>query len=155
MKTFIPLFLLVFLVGCQDSKKSSYAVGSNNQEEHPGKVLMERQCYVCHSPSANYEQRLAPPMIAVKKHYVAANTTKEEFVKDIQNWFDNQTEDNARMYGAVRRFGVMPKLMIVKEDLNQISDYIFDNDIEQPEWFEEHYNKEKTKGFLMRNGKKI
>ncbi|RED47396.1 hypothetical protein [Seonamhaeicola aphaedonensis] len=155
MKPLVPLILLAFLIGCQDSKKSSYAIESTYQEEHPGKVLMERQCNVCHSPTASHEQRLAPPMIAVKKHYVAAHTNKAEFVEDIQNWFDNQTEDNARMYGAVRRFGVMPKLLVSKEDLKQISDYIFDYDIEKPVWFDEHYNEEKRKGFPMRNGKQI
>lgn len=47
------------------------------------------------------------------------------------------------MYGAVRRFGIMQKMPYSKENIHQIADYMYDNQIEQPEWFEEHFNNKK------------
>ncbi|WNH09787.1 hypothetical protein [Thalassobellus suaedae] len=43
------------------------------------------------------------------------------------------------MFGAVRRFGVMQKLPYPDKVIEQIADYVYDNDIEKPVWFEEHY----------------
>ena len=52
------------------------------KNEHPGKKLMETNCYICHNPVTSHDNRLAPPMIAVKKHYKNENTTKKEFIDD-------------------------------------------------------------------------
>ncbi|WP_370391675.1 DUF3365 domain-containing protein [uncultured Winogradskyella sp.] len=128
----------------------SISAAEITQEEHPGKALMEKNCYLCHSPTASHDSRIAPPMIAVKKHYIDESTTKEDFIKDMQEWIKNPVEANAKMPGAVRRFGVMPKAYYPEETIEQIADYIYDNDIEQPEWFEEHMN---DKG-KMHKGKK-
>jgi len=156
MKTnLITLMLSIFLlVSCNQTKKGEYAdvkeatINSNNQE-HPGKKLMETNCYVCHSPTATMEDRIGPPMIAIKKHYISENTSKEEFITNIQNWTKNPNEEDAKMFGAVRKFGVMPKTPFPEETINQIADYMFDNDIEQPEWFEAHFNEERG----MKKGK--
>jgi nitrate reductase cytochrome c-type subunit len=153
MKTIlVTIILSLFLfLGCNQTKKREYAdfekvtMNSNNQE-HPGKKLMETNCYVCHSPTATMDDRIGPPMIAIKKHYISDNTTKEEFIADIQNWILNPNEEDAKMFGAVKKFGVMPKTPYPEETINQIADYMFDNDIEQPEWFEDHFNEERGMG---------
>ena len=144
--------ILLLIVGCKENTKENYiavnevVVSKQNQDE--GKKLAETYCYVCHSPSANHDNRLAPPMIAVKKHYKNASTTKEQFVSEIQNWIVNPTIENSKMPGAVRRFGVMPKTPYPEDDIKKIAEYLFDNKIEQPEWFDEHYKemKDKNKG---------
>ena len=107
--------------------------------EHPGKRLMETNCYACHNPTASHENRIAPPMIAIKNHYISNNTAKEEFINSIKAWIKNPNIEEAKMYGAVNRFGIMPKQSFLEEDIVQIADYMYDNDIEQPEWFEEHF----------------
>ncbi|WP_298239114.1 c-type cytochrome [uncultured Algibacter sp.] len=150
MKPLILLTALVFVVSCQKTKKYPPFVQHNNQEIHPGKKLMENQCNICHSATASHDERLAPPMIAVKKRYILEGTNKEDFINDIYAWFENPTEANAKMYGAVKRFGLMPKLEVSEEKLKQISDYIYDNDIEKPDWFDKHYNEQRKKGFLLR-----
>lgn len=162
MKTNLVIFMLsiFLLVSCKQTKEGEYAgvreatISSNNQD-HPGKKLMETNCYVCHSPTATMEDRIGPPMIAIKKHYISDNTTKEEFINDIQKWILNPNEADAKMFGAVKKFGVMPKTPYPEETINQIADYMFNNDIEQPEWFEDHFNEEKgmKKGKGMRKGK--
>ncbi|GHC62174.1 c-type heme family protein [Ulvibacter litoralis] len=135
------IFLSVLLYSCQETKHKEYSASQKQVEvNHPGKKLMETNCYVCHSPSATMEDRIGPPMIAIKKHYIGENTSKDEFVKAMQAWIENPNEKDAKMYGAVKRFGVMPKQAYPSETIAQIADYMFDYDIEQPEWFEEHYN---------------
>lgn len=141
--------IIVFVFSCNSNKnpKIEYiASNSTAVNEHPGKKLMETHCYSCHNPTTSHENRLAPPMIAVKKHYITDDISKDEFVTAIQNWIENPNETNAKMYGAVRRFGVMPKQPFTKEVIEQIADYIYYNDIEQPEWFDEHFNNKKGMG---------
>ncbi|SDS24560.1 Protein of unknown function [Formosa sp. Hel1_31_208] len=149
MKNFILGLMTITLVfSCnQTNKNTSYSAVDtmNNESTHPGKKLMETHCYVCHSPSASHDDRIAPPMIAVKKHYLKDGMSKEEFINDMQFWINNPTEDNVKMFGAVRRFGLMPKQVFPEETIKHISDYIYDNDIEQPGWFKEHFKSEKGK----------
>ena len=141
--------LTVFMYSCKNNSNSKIEYIATNSSviyEHPGKKLMETNCYACHNPTTSHENRLAPPMIAIKKHYLSYDITKDEFVLAIQNWIENPNEADAKMFGAVRRFGVMPKQPFSKEVIEQIADYMYNNDIEQPEWFEEHFNNMKGMG---------
>ena len=146
MRIFITIISVLFFMSCQTSEKPNYSKATKNQAqqkdlnslEHPGKKLMEANCYVCHNPTANHENRIAPPMIAVKKHYISSTTTKEEFKTALQDWVENPTKEKAKMFGAVKRFGVMPKTPFPKKTIDLIADYMFDNKIDQPKWFEEH-----------------
>ena len=151
MKKIVLLTLLsIFIFSCNNSKNKEYSAFEKQMEanKHPGKKLMETNCYVCHSPTASEADRIGPPMIAIKKHYINNDTSKEEFIEAMQAWIKNPNEDDAKMFGAVRRFGVMPKTPYPEETVKQIADYMYDFEIDQPEWFEDHYNEEKG----MHNG---
>ena len=50
---------------------------------------------------------------------VPENTSKEEFINDMQNWIKNPTEKNVKMRGAVRKFGLMPKQVFSEEDIKR------------------------------------
>ncbi len=144
---YIFALCLVTLLSCNNSKKESYKITSSEtktDQEHPGKKLMETFCYACHSPSASHDARLAPPMIAIKKMYINSNTSKEDFINSMQEWIKNPTKEKAKMLGAVSRFGVMPKTPYPEESIKEIADYMFDNDITQPEWFEAHFKEQKN-----------
>ncbi len=154
---FIISVLAITFFSCKNSEKKEYSaldvqLQANN---HPGKKLMEKHCYVCHNPTASHDDRIAPPMVAIKRHYIDEETSKEKFVADINAFIKNSTKENAKLYGAVKRFGVMPKQSFPEEDIKQIAEYMFDFDIEQPEWFEDHFKEEqgKHKGKGMGNGK--
>lgn len=150
----IVLLILATIFFSYIKQKSGYQdVAIVENKEHPGKKLMELHCYACHNPSTPHENRLAPPMIAVKKHYINEKTTKEEFIDDFKNWVKAPSEEISRMPGAVRKFGIMPYTPYKVEDVELIADYIFDNNIEQPEWFKEHYQKEHGKGIKKRKNK--
>tara|TARA_R110001632_G_scaffold8386_2_gene33106 strand:- start:1417 stop:1884 length:468 start_codon:yes stop_codon:yes gene_type:complete len=148
MKYSILLLFTLIFIGCEETKKTSYSMLKSEQVatqikalEHPGKKLMETSCYVCHSPTASHDNRIAPPMIAIKKHYIDDATTKEEFVKSMQDWIKNPTKEKSKMFGAVKRFGVMPKQAFPEETVKQIAEYMFENNIDEPKWFKEHFNK--------------
>ena len=141
----LSIIAIVVVQSCDSNKKDSqYAVRTfekqQNNQEHPGKKLMETNCYVCHSPTASHDDRIGPPMIAIKKHYIDSNTTKEEFIASMQAWIKNPNEVDAKMKGAVRRFGVMPKTPYPEETIEKIAEYLYDYEIEQPDWFEDHFN---------------
>ncbi len=147
MKT-SPYILLIFLAlfqSCNDSKREgAYTARSvekpQNKQDHTGKKLMETNCYVCHSPTASHDDRIGPPMIAIKRHYIDSNTTKEEFIASMQAWIKNPNEADAKMTGAVRRFGVMPKTPYPEATIEKIAEYMYDFEIDQPDWFEDHFN---------------
>ena len=146
MKQLLLFLSLSIFFSCQKNNKTSYNSKKDVLEINPGKKLLETQCYICHSPVLKHDDRVAPPMIAIKKHYINDDVSKEEFIKSMQNWIKNPTKENAKMFGAVRRFGLMPKQAYPEETIKQIADYLYDNEIEKPEWFDEHHNKEKGKG---------
>lgn len=145
MKNIIGLFVfLTLIISCNNSKKEYTAFEKLIEaNKHPGKKLMETNCYTCHSPIASQADRIGPPMVAIKKHYIDANTTKKQFIETMQTWIKNPNAEDAKMFGAVKRFGVMPKQPFTEETITQIADYIYDFEIEQPEWFDAHFNEEK------------
>ncbi|MBO6607363.1 c-type cytochrome [Psychroserpens sp.] len=134
------LVLSLFVLGCKQSR-------NDNQQEisyarvndgHPGKKLMETQCYICHNPKSSHDDRIAPPMIAVKNHYLEDGMSRSEFVESIQNWIKHPTKENVKMPGAVRKFGIMPKQTFSEADIQMISEFIYNNELEEPSWFRNH-----------------
>ena len=147
MKYIVLILLSVFVLSCNNSKNKELSAFEKNMQanNHPGKKLMETNCYVCHSPTASHDNRIGPPMVAIKKHYIDNETTKEQFIADMKAWIKNPNEADAKMRGAVRRFGVMPMQAFPEETIEKIADYMYDFEIDQPEWFEDHFNEEKGK----------
>jgi cytochrome c2 len=147
MKTTIFLVSALVFLSCNNQENKAYLVADvielQMQQDHPGKKLMEANCYVCHSPSASHDDRIGPPMIAIKKHYLNQGITKDQFTEAMQAWIKNPNAEDAKMFGAVKRFGVMPKQSFPEKTIKQIADYMFDYDIEQPKWFESHFNNRK------------
>lgn len=144
MKNILLLLLSIFILSCNKKKEEYVSVESENVQidtiAHNGKKLMETHCYLCHSPSAKEgEGRIAPPMIAVKSRYLMDYDSKEDFVKAISSFVENPTDDNAKMHGAVKNFGIMPKQVFPENATAQIADFMFDYQIEEPTWFKEHW----------------
>lgn len=149
MKKLLILLTVILFFNCKFSNKTDDNVllaQTITITDHPGKKLMEINCYACHNPSTGHDERIAPPMIAIKKHYISNNTTKKQFISDVQEWIKMPSEEKSKMPGAIRNFGLMPYASFPEKTIFQIADYMYDNDIEQPEWFEDHFNKERVKG---------
>lgn len=151
MKSILIVVAIVLLfVGCNNSNKVSYAKSNTSSIQdsiHPRKRLMETNCYACHNAITTEENRIAPPMIAIKKRYIFKDTFKEEFITSIQNWVKNPNKKDAKMFGAVKRFGVMQKLLYPEETVSIIAEYIYDYQIEKPAWFEAHFNQRRGNRF--------
>ena len=154
MMFFLPA-LLFMVFSCNNSDKLTHFVKNDTEridEAHPGKKLLEKHCYVCHSPKKDHNNRVAPPIMVVKKHYLDTNTSKEEFIEDIQSWIENPNETNAKMPGAIRRFGIMPKMNYNKDDIEQIADFLYtNNNLENQGFHMHHRQRSKKKNKASRN----
>ena len=104
-----------------------------------GRELMMSNCVTCHSPSATVDNRLAPPMFAIQRHYIEEGVSLEEFKTDLEAFLLHPSEVTSKMPGAVRKFGFMPKMGYSQEQISDVADYIYHTDMEAPDWFEEHY----------------
>lgn len=156
MRIFIFLISLIFVYSCQKNAQTS------NQDEQAF-TLLKTKCYTCHTPNGSMSQRLAPPMEAVKRHYISSETTKEEFTNEVVGFVLNPSLSNSKMRGAINRFGLMPQLNFEESELKQIAEFLYTNEIEKPEWFEEHFkgqqnetrNAQEVEDDLLSQGQKI
>jgi len=147
-----------FFIGCVNGKKETQKVevepiniSKMIVDEPEGYTLLKNNCYACHSVvTKSHDEIIAPPMIAVKRRYKVSYNSREDFVKAITEWALDPKEENALMRSAVSQFKVMPKQLFKEEDLVKIAEYIYDNDLENPEWFKSHFNSQHPNG--MGNG---
>lgn len=131
-----------FFISCNSKQESTLQdVTQFNYNPSEAKELMEKHCYLCHSPVADeMEGRIAPPMVAIKARYIdKEGYNRTEFIKHVTEFVENPTEDKALLYGAVKRFQVMPKQTFPDSAVIKIAAYLFDYKIEEPTWFKEHW----------------
>ena len=164
-KVILLASIVALFMSCNQSKKEMVYVdlasadleeiSPNNIQSDEGYELMKNNCYVCHNPnSASHDEILAPPFKGVKMHYTRAYSNKEDFVNAVVNWVQNPSEDKALMFGAVNRFKIMPKMELPAKDIEKIASYMYDNDVDEPEWMEDHMKEkhEDGKGEGMKKG---
>lgn len=149
-KGLIYLFAIasISINSCNNSVKTGEVSEVNEpsqQELAEGFQLIENNCFTCHSPNASIKNRVAPSMIAVKKHYMNEGISQEQFAKDIMAFLNDPNEDISKMPGAVRRFNLMPKMSFNEDQIAKIVTYIYHSEIEKPDWFEKHYKEEREK----------
>jgi len=149
--------MLLFL-SCTDKKETlSEGVEAQSKvmtlESSEAYQLLKNQCYACHSPvSSSHDVIIAPPMAAVKLRYGRSYSSKDEFVEALVSWTMNPNKEKALMWGAVDKFQLMPKQAFVESDMRKIASYIYDNELEEPEWFAAHEKEMHAKGGGMRQG---
>jgi len=133
---------LLLLTSCNQKQKQGYETAANAKstpnKQHSGKKLMEQQCYLCHNPKTDRGARIAPPMVAIKSHYLTDDMTKDEFADAVWEFVKKPSKEKSKMKGAVRKFGVMPYQPYKEEDIREIANYMYDYQIEEPEWFKKH-----------------
>jgi mono/diheme cytochrome c family protein len=151
---FLYLIFSLLLYNCTQSNKENNREKDeinqiSKQDLAEGFHLIENNCFSCHSPNASLENRIAPPMEAIKKHYINKNTSQAEFTADLINFMKNPTEEKSKMPGAVDRFNLMPKMNFSEDQLTKIAAYIYLSELEKPDWFEKHYQEERLKNNLI------
>jgi len=137
----VLLLLTTFLYNCQRISEPSASI--DEAQLALGYQLIESNCFSCHSPNADIQQRVAPPMIAIKKHYITPSTTESAFTADLLRFVSQPDTSYSKMPGAIQRFGLMPKMEFSEQQLQAIAYYIYHTELEKPDWFEEHYQQEK------------
>lgn len=158
MKKYLILGGLVAIVGIWSCNRPSTSTvdeettseapaesGESEAELSAGFQLLETNCFSCHSPDAGHEQRVAPPMMAIKKHYVKEGTSLEDFTKELTTFINDPRVENTRLKHAVEKFGVMPKMDFDQKQLEAIAAYIYQAEFEKPGWYKQHYASERKK----------
>ena len=131
MKKFSAKFLIsTFLIFCVNQ----FAFADSE-----GEKLYQQHCKVCHGAPASGQRRIAPPMFAVKNHYLAVHDEELTFIDAINNWVANPQEQNSLMKGAIRHFKLMPKIQVPADDVSKIAEYIFSDAVVIPEAYKKHY----------------
>lgn len=134
------LLLTTFLAGTIVSQ----TVFSSDDKHEAGEKLFKDNCAVCHGVAAggmDMTKRIAPPIAAVRLHYIDTYPDETSFVKAVSSWVQKQENSRSLMPGAIQKFKIMPPLAIVEEDAKKIAAYIYAGDIEKPEGFEKHVEK--------------
>lgn len=105
-------------------------------------ALYEEHCVACHGGTERGPDRVAPPIFAVKGHYLPSYPDKASFVEAIAQWAIKPDLNKVLMPGAVRRFELMPPVEISMDDARKIAQFIYDGKFERPGWYEQHYREE-------------
>lgn len=120
-------------VNIQDSVEKKLSDTENNK----ALLLLQRNCFTCHNPDMPSGNRVAPPMFKLREHYYTEGETRENFIRRIIRYVNNPSEELSIMPGAVRNFGVMPKLSYNQDDLTLIASYMYENDLSSENWYAE------------------
>ena len=136
MKITQSSLLLTFILFSQAS------LASDVNAEKEGKALYITHCSSCHGNTGGMDmnKRVAPPIVAVRMHYVGSYPDKDAFVMAIAQWLEKQDASQSLMRGAIRRFNIMPPISIAQSDAEKIAAYIFEGDVEKPDGFDKHFN---------------
>lgn len=114
------------------------SVATLSQED--GLKGLKMNCYSCHNPaSGSHDDMLAPPLAGIKYKYSTLYPEREVFIAQMSDFIIAPTKENAVMKGPVRRFGLMPKTTMTDDDIYALVAFIYDNKLEVPDWFPEHF----------------
>lgn len=109
-------------------------------DDKAGEQLYKAHCASCHGLSGGMDmsKRIAPPIAGVRRHYLDSYPDRDSFVMIIADWVENPDAGKSLMPGAIRRFNIMPRLTVDRQDVEKIAAYIHQGDIEKPAGFDEH-----------------
>ena len=141
MRALLFLAILAFVVSCKEQPKKAEETVTMSAEAlaEQGEKMMATYCYQCHNPKTSQESMLAPPMNAVKKHYMAEGMSKEAFTADMLAWMKGPKEENSKMPHALEKFGLMNHQVYPDSVIVGIAEYMYDNEVEEPEWYQKHH----------------
>ncbi len=113
---------------------------STSASSNPGKHNYEKLCLSCHLTSKTKDTKaIAPPIFAVKTHVKTAYPDREDFIQTIVDWVEDPDADASLMPGAIRKFGLMPKLPYAPSEVRKVAEFIYDTDFNSPNWYKKHY----------------
>ena len=143
--TLSTLLALVFLMSqCNTSNTSSPQKDTKDENTLAlGKEYTAQLCNACHGASGSEGNRLAPPMIAVRDHYLETFEKEEDFIKAFTAFVLHPDTQKTQMPGAIRKFGLMPKMVYSEDKIIAIATYLYHEAPEKPQWYDQHRKAEK------------
>ena len=114
---------------------SSFALAEQKNGQH----LFKAMCSSCHS--VERESSLAPPVFGIVNHTKKAFPDREDFIERIVDWVSEPDASQSVMPNAIKKFGLMPKLPYSESDVTKIAEYLYDDKLLFPKWYQHHYNK--------------
>lgn len=127
---------LKLFLACSALLFSTTSFSSNEDAQQ----LVNSMCVSCHVSKG--KPTIAPPLIGVVNHVKSKYPTREAFIQRIVDWVEQPDADNAIMAGAVKRFGLMPKLSYASADVRKIAAYLYDDKANLPAWYQKHFKDE-------------
>ena len=106
-----------------------------------GEKLYKTYCSACHGSQGGMDmnKRVAPPIIAVRMHYLSAYPDKAAFVTAVSSWIERQDASKTLMRGAIRKFKIMPPVSVPRQDAQKIAAYIYEGNVDKPAGFDQHF----------------
>lgn len=95
---------------------------------------IEEVCYVCHSPDAGPQNRIAPPLEIAKRNYLSSTNSRGEFVDKMVQFILYPTANQSLMHSDVEQYGLMDPVGFSKEEIREIAEFIYDTNLEKPDW---------------------
>ena len=95
-----------------------------------GQESFSELCGECHMQAGT--PKSAPPIFVVKRHVLRYFAEKDAFVERLVNWVADPDPDRALMPGAVRRFGLMPKLPYSADQVRTAAEFIYETELMRP-----------------------
>ena len=118
-----------------------------------GKQLFDSYCAACHGLSGGMDmsKRVAPPVAAIRVHYIGPHAEEDDFVAAVADWVATPDQSKTLMRGAIRKFKLMPPLPFPRDEIEKIAAYIYAGELEKPEGFDEHVQQRHGKGGMKGN----
>lgn len=133
--------IALFLSNCERNDNSPV---NKDKTYLDGFAIVQQNCISCHSPKKGMKNRIAPPLFALKNHYLERGMQENEFVNTMVSFLEKPNIKNSKMPRAVEKFGLMPNLGMSKEQYKAVATYIFRAKLEKPGWYEKHHAEEEA-----------
>lgn len=138
------LSLLLIILICNFHNLSGQNKGLEDSSIlHINKDMMAssmNSCYVCHNPNIkSHTDIIAPPLVAIKYIYKLRYPDRSQFIEKMVDFVLSPNNQKGIMQGPIMRFGVMPELPLDSATVRQVTAFIYDNEIIEPDWFPEYF----------------
>lgn len=135
----------LMLLACGQKKPPpAYAPQAATAADTLGLALLEQKCGSCHGNTATPDTRIAPHMLAVKRHYLRAYPAEADFVDHLTGFALSPDAAAALMPGAVARHGLMPRSPFDSAQVRTIAAWLYSHNPQAPAWFEPQWQQEQA-----------
>ncbi len=89
-------------------------------------LLFNGNCVTCHR--VDNLNKSAPTIQEIKQRYIQAFPQKKDFIDYMSNWVLKPDANTSLMMDAIEKYELMPELAFDKTTLEEISEFIYEND---------------------------